>query len=231
VPGRHVSLVVDVTPLTGMHVYAPGATGYRVVALTLDEVPGLRALDTSYPPSETYYFAPLKERVPVYMRAFRLTREVLLDPSPQGAAALGARTSLTVSGRLDYQACDDEICYNPVSIPLSWSFTLEALDRERARPLIPIGMGEATVATKLAAWARLAVRPSTVRRSAPYALVVGSVLTIVNHGDALMAGDWSRQRVMLLSEPTLSDDAPLPACERDCGKRRRGRAELELSCA
>jgi hypothetical protein len=133
VPGRHVSLVVDVTPLTGMHVYAPGATGYRVVALTLDEVPGLRALDTSYPPSETYYFAPLKERVPVYMRAFRLTREVLLDPSPLGAAALGARASLTVSGRLDYQACDDKICYNPVSIPLSWSFTVGELDRERAQ--------------------------------------------------------------------------------------------------
>lgn len=41
---------------------------------------------------------------------------------------------LTVHGRLDYQACDDKICYNPASIPLSWSFAVGALDRERARP-------------------------------------------------------------------------------------------------
>ena len=132
VPGRHVSLVVDVTPGPGMHVYAPGATGYRVVNLVLDEAPGMRALETTYPASETYFFEPLNERVPVFQKPFRLTRDVLLDASPQAAAAVGASTSLTVSGRLDYQACDDKVCYNPVSVPLSWTFTIGALDRERA---------------------------------------------------------------------------------------------------
>lgn len=133
VPGRHVSLVVDVTPLPGMHVYAPGASGYRVVALTLDEVAGVRVRDGAYPASETYFFAPLKERVPVYMRPFRLTRDVVLGPSPQATASIAGRQSLVLTGRLDYQACDDKICYNPVSIPLSWSFTVGELDRERAR--------------------------------------------------------------------------------------------------
>ncbi len=130
VPGRHVSLVVDVTPGAGMHVYAPGATNYRVVRLAIDETPGVQVLETSYPPSETYFFAPLNERVPVYMRPFRLSRELLLDPSPKAASA--PRASVTVSGRLEYQACDDRICYNPVSIPLSWTFTVGTLDRERA---------------------------------------------------------------------------------------------------
>jgi hypothetical protein len=133
VPGRHVTLAVDVTPLTGMHVYAPGATGYRVVALSLDQVAGVRVRDTVYPASETYYFAPLKEHVPAYMRPFRLTRDVVLDASPQAAASIAGRPSITLTGRLDYQACDDAICYNPVSIPLAWSFTVGELDRERAR--------------------------------------------------------------------------------------------------
>ena len=127
-----MSLVVDVTPGPGMHVYAPGATGYRVVNLVLDEAPGMRALETTYPASETYFFEPLNERVPVFQKPFRLTRDVLLDASPQAAAAVGSSTSLTVSGRLEYQACDDKICYNPVSVPLSWTFAIGALDRERA---------------------------------------------------------------------------------------------------
>jgi hypothetical protein len=32
---------------------------------------------------------------------------------------------------LEYQACDDKICYNPESIPLSWTLTLLPLIRER----------------------------------------------------------------------------------------------------
>jgi hypothetical protein len=132
VPGRHVSLVVDVTPGPGMHVYAPGATGYRVVSLAVDEVPGLRVLETTYPASEIYFFRPLNERVPVYQQPFRLTRDVFLEASPPAAAAAGSRSSLTVSGRLDYQACDDKVCYNPMSVPLSWTFSVGSLDRERA---------------------------------------------------------------------------------------------------
>jgi alkyl hydroperoxide reductase subunit AhpC len=64
VPGRHVSIVADVTPKPGMHVYAPGATSYRVVALVLDDTPGVRVLETGYPASETYFFAPLNDAYP-----------------------------------------------------------------------------------------------------------------------------------------------------------------------
>jgi hypothetical protein len=31
---------------------------------------------------------------------------------------------LTISGTLEYQACDDKICYNPVSLPLCWNLSL-----------------------------------------------------------------------------------------------------------
>jgi hypothetical protein len=31
-----------------------------------------------------------------------------------------------VTGTLSYQACDDKICFNPVTVPLSWTLPLES---------------------------------------------------------------------------------------------------------
>ena len=39
--------------------------------------------------------------------------------------------ALTVSGTLDYQACDDRLCFTPVSIPVSFTLDLDLLDRQR----------------------------------------------------------------------------------------------------
>ncbi|MPY86899.1 MAG: redoxin domain-containing protein [Luteitalea sp.] len=130
VPGRHVSLVLDVRPKAKMHVYAPGAEGYRVIALTLAETPEVKARPVSYPPSEIYYFEPLDEYAPVYGQPFRLTQEIALDASKEAQAALKDQETLVIKGQLDYQACDDKVCYRPASIPISWSFTLAALDRK-----------------------------------------------------------------------------------------------------
>ena len=41
---RRATLVVDVEPKPRMHVYAPGASGYRPVRLTIAAVPLVRAL-------------------------------------------------------------------------------------------------------------------------------------------------------------------------------------------
>lgn len=114
---NHVSLVLDVTPRPGMHVYAPGAEGYRVISLTLAPQSSVRPLSLTYPDSEIYYFEPLDERVPVFQRPFRLLQEVVLENQPDG-------DSMTMMGTLEYQACDDKICYNPVSVPLSWTMSL-----------------------------------------------------------------------------------------------------------
>ena len=54
--------------------------------------------------------------------------------TPEAAAALKDRTELTISGTLDYQACDDTVCFTPQSVPLTWTIGLRALDRERAKP-------------------------------------------------------------------------------------------------
>ncbi|MGH9161301.1 MAG: redoxin domain-containing protein [Vicinamibacteraceae bacterium] len=130
VPGRHVSLVLDIRPKAKMHVYAPGAEGYRVITLTLTEPPGVTTKPASYPPSAIYYFAPLDEHVPVYSEPFRLTQEIAVGASKEVQATLAKRKTLTINGQLDYQACDDKLCYRPASIPVSWSFTVAPLERK-----------------------------------------------------------------------------------------------------
>jgi hypothetical protein len=77
-----------------------------------------------YPASEIYFFEPLKERVPVYQKPFRLLQEVVVEATPDAQAAWKGKDALTVRGVLEYQACDDKICYNPVTVPLSWSLKL-----------------------------------------------------------------------------------------------------------
>lgn len=41
-------------------------------------------------------------------------------------------------------------------------------------------------------WLRLALRPDILRRSLLTALVVGTLLALINHGDRLLAGELDR---------------------------------------
>ena len=123
--GNRFSLVLDVAPKRGMHVYAPGASSYRVVALNLAPQPFVRPLQMTFPPSEIYHFRPLDERVPVYQKPFRLLQEVVPEITPEAQAAFKGKDSLTLTGTFEYQACDDKLCYNPVSMPLSWTVAIK----------------------------------------------------------------------------------------------------------
>ena len=116
-PGQTVRLFVDVTPKPKMHVYAPGAKDYQVISLELNS-PGVRAGKLSYPKAQDLYFEPLKEHVPVFEMPFRLTQDVTI-----GADAKPG--TLYVTGVLKYQACDDAICYNPKTEPISWTVTVK----------------------------------------------------------------------------------------------------------
>ena len=130
-PGNRFSLVLDIRPGPRIHIYAPGAKGYRVVALTVEPQPNVRVLPVLYPASQIYFYRPLNERVPVFQKPFTLVQEVILEGTPQAQAALRGKDSLTLSGRLDYQACDDKECFTPTSVPLSWTVALRPLVRER----------------------------------------------------------------------------------------------------
>ena len=70
----------------------------------------------------------------MYQRPFRIVQDVVIDASPQGQATLKDVSSLTIKAVLNYQACDDKVCFTPQSVPLTWTVKLRQLDRERANP-------------------------------------------------------------------------------------------------
>ena len=130
-PGSLFSVVFDIRPRDRMHVYAPGADGYRVISLNLDPDPLLVTRPLEYPESEIYFFEPLNERVPVFESPFRLTQAMHVSAAREDRAALVELGSLTITGTLDYQACDDRVCFNPQSVPVSYTVALRPLDTER----------------------------------------------------------------------------------------------------
>lgn len=128
-PGERVSLVFDVSPRPGMHVYAPGGHSYQVVRVTIEPQAWLRVHEVQYPRSEIYHFKPLDERVEVYQRPFRLVQELTVLATPEAQKWLAAQQAVTLTGRLEYQACDDKVCYTPQVIPVSWTLAVKPLDR------------------------------------------------------------------------------------------------------
>ena len=132
--GTRFSLALDVTPGPNMHVYAPGAEekGYRVIGFNLDQPEIARIEPVTYPESEIYYFEPLDEHVPVYQEKFTILQEVVMNGDARAEEVMSTLDALTLTGTLEYQACDDAICFLPQSIPVSFTVDLEMPDRQRA---------------------------------------------------------------------------------------------------
>ena len=130
-PGNRLSLVVDVTPKTDMHVYAPGDHAYRVIRLRTTAPDFLWSHEVTYPPSGMYRFEPLDETVAVYEEPFRLVQDVTI-PMRQDIAELAAVPDATVrvEAVLEYQACDHEVCYLPQAVPLRWDLSWRPLIRD-----------------------------------------------------------------------------------------------------
>jgi DsbC/DsbD-like thiol-disulfide interchange protein len=109
-------LFVDVTPKPRMHVYAPGEKDGIPIEVTLDANPAIKAGKAALPPPQKYFFPPLKLTQLVYSSPFRITLPItILRQPPTGA--------LTVTGTLQYQACDDAVCYVPKRVPVTWTLT------------------------------------------------------------------------------------------------------------
>ena len=125
-PGGRVSLVVEIAPKPNMHVYAPGQTDVIPVSLTLAPSDAAVSQPLQFPRAEKLEIKELGETHLVYSKPFRLVQDVTVAASRslvKRAATPGA--SLTVKGTLRYQACDNTICYAPVSVPVSWTLALQ----------------------------------------------------------------------------------------------------------
>jgi DsbC/DsbD-like thiol-disulfide interchange protein len=115
--GGKLALFVDVTPKPTIHVYAPGSEFYIPITVKLNPSPEIKAGKLAYPKSETITL--LDEKVAVFQKPFRLTQDVTLDK----AAKPGSK--ITVTGKVDYQSCDDKVCYPPESAPVTWTVTVK----------------------------------------------------------------------------------------------------------
>src|SRR6186997_1597113 len=123
-PGQKLSLSFAVTPKRGMHVYAPGKHDYQVIAVKLDPQPWMKVPATTYPPSEIYFFKELDEKVETYGKPFTLVQDITVLNTAEAKKALAA-SPIKLSGRLEYQACDDKVCYAPTKVPVSFALTVK----------------------------------------------------------------------------------------------------------
>lgn len=133
VPGSRITLIAEVKLPADVHVYAPGTKGYRPIHLAIDPLPELVLKPAVYPRSKTLYLPAIKERVPVFENTFRISQDVQVNTAADFSNSLGTEgKTITVAGKLEYQACDSKICFLPTSVPVQWKLQLLPLDRQRA---------------------------------------------------------------------------------------------------
>jgi hypothetical protein len=133
VPGTRIMISAEVRLPADVHVYAPGTQGYKPVKLVIDPIPDLELSSAVYPASRTLYLPAIKETVPVYEGTFRISQDVKVSSSSQFWGSLGKDgKTFTLTGKLEYQACDKTMCYVPTSVPVKWQIQVFPLDRTRA---------------------------------------------------------------------------------------------------
>jgi len=133
VPGTRVTLAAEVRLPVDVHVYAPGAQGYKPVKLVIDPMPEMEMKPALYPLSKTLFLPVINQRVPVFDGTFRISQDVRVSSGMDFAASLGKDgKTFTIAGKLEYQACDQTKCYLPTSVPVKWQLQVFPLDRTRA---------------------------------------------------------------------------------------------------
>jgi hypothetical protein len=133
VPGTRITLAAEVRLPPDVHVYAPGTQGYKPIKLVIDPRPEFELKPTLYPASKILYLPAIKEQVPVFEGAFRISEDLKVSSgSPLGGAVGKDGLVIPITGKLEYQACDKTTCFPPTSVPVKWQLKVFPLDRTRA---------------------------------------------------------------------------------------------------
>jgi hypothetical protein len=111
--GGRLTLWADVSPYPSIHIYAAGAKEFTPVSLVLTPSDAVKAGKPAYPKPDAQSGTG-SDAAPVYGRRFRIAVPVTIAPAaPKG--------SVSISGAVNYQACDDRLCYPVASAPVSWT--------------------------------------------------------------------------------------------------------------
>jgi hypothetical protein len=121
--GQKISLIADFELYDKVHLYAPGSS-YRAVDIKIADNPALQQGELSLPEPEMIYLEAIDETVPVYHGKVRISREVAVSPLYRGE-------TIRIAATLEYQTCDDELCYLPDQMPLEFELTMASHDRIR----------------------------------------------------------------------------------------------------
>jgi hypothetical protein len=133
IPGTRITLAAEVRLPPDVHVYAPGAQGYRPIHLAMDAMPEMEFKPAIYPQSKILFLPVINERVPVFDGMFRISQDVKVSSGAEFWGSLGKDgKTFTITGKLEYQACDQTKCYPPASVPVKWQLQVFPLDRTRA---------------------------------------------------------------------------------------------------
>lgn len=122
-PGNSFALMAEFELYDKVHLYGKGSD-YTAVNIVLDDNPMLESNDLKLPEPEIMYLEVIDESVPVYRGEMNIVRGVTLSPNFSG-------DSIEVSAKLEYQTCDDEYCFQPSSLPITFNLKVIAHDRER----------------------------------------------------------------------------------------------------
>jgi hypothetical protein len=116
-----------------VHVYAPGAKGYKPIEMAIDPTPEMGLRPAIYPSSKVLYMPAINERAPVFEGTFRIRQDLKVSSAAEFSNALPADgKTFTIAGTLRYQACDRKTCFLPNSVPVQWQVRVLPLDRQRA---------------------------------------------------------------------------------------------------
>ena len=132
-PGNNITLTAEVRLPPDVHVYAPGTKGYKPIKLLIDSMPEIQLKPAVYPRSKILYLPAIKERVPVFEGSFHISQDLQVGSASDFSNSLGADgKTVTIAGKLEYQACSSKICFTPTSVPVQWQLQVVPLDRQRA---------------------------------------------------------------------------------------------------
>ena len=118
------SVIIDVDLKKTMHVYAPEVQNYRPISLTFQKQEQLWFHKPEFPEPERLLLKAIEETVPVYKERVRILQDVTLSHRYKNE-------SITLSGKFQYQACDDKVCYAPVSVPVTMRIDVVRHDSKR----------------------------------------------------------------------------------------------------
>lgn len=122
--GNRFLFFADIDLYEKVHLYAPGSS-YRAVDIKIADNPVLKVGKLKLPEPEMILLDVINETVPVYHGKVKINRELVISPHYRG-------TLINIDATLEYQTCDDELCYPPDKLPIGFEITLIPHDIQRA---------------------------------------------------------------------------------------------------